>query len=107
MVRWLSLFPRQARGFFCDLTEIFITEKRVEEIWRDPVGKNTPLSIDALVEEFDVNEPDGVWPLRELVQSLMWLANQTRPDNSDAVRKAVAKFANAPNQKLWKAARGI
>ena len=40
------------------------------------------------------------------VGSLMWLANQTRPDVSNAVR-AVARFAHAPKPKRWKAARGI
>ena len=40
------------------------------------------------------------------VGSLMWLANQTRPDISNAVR-AVARFAHAPMQKHSKAARGI
>ena len=69
-------------------------------------GRNTPLSTDAFLEEFDEDEPDGVWPFRELVGSLMWLANQTRPDISNAVR-AVARFAHAPKHKHWKAARGI
>ena len=40
------------------------------------------------------------------VWSLMWPANQTRPDISNAVR-AVARFAHAPKHKHWKAARGI
>ena len=44
-------------------------------------GRNTPLSTDVLLEEFDENEPDGVWSFRELVGSLMWLANQTRPES--------------------------
>ena len=68
--------------------------------------RNTPLSTDAFLEEVDEDEPDGVWPFRELVGSLMWLANQTRPDISNAVR-AVARFAHAPKHKHWKAARGI
>ena len=36
----------------------------------------------------------------------MWLANQTRPDISNAVW-AVARFAHAPKLKHWEAARGI
>ena len=36
----------------------------------------------------------------------MRLANQTRPDVSDAVR-AVARVARPPKPKHWKAARGI
>ena len=35
----------------------------------------------------------------------MWLANQTRPDISNAGR-AVARFAHALKHKHWKAARG-
>ena len=69
-------------------------------------GRNTPLSTDAFLEEFDEDEIDGVWPFRELVGSLMWLANQTRPDISNAVR-AVARFAHALKHKHWKAARGV
>ena len=45
-------------------------------------------------------------PIRELVGSLMWLANQTRPDISNAVG-VVARFAHSPKKKYWKAARGI
>ena len=37
---------------------------------------------------------------------MMWLANQTRPDTSNAVR-AVARFAHAPKHKPCQAARGI
>ena len=58
------------------------------------------------IEEFGKDEPHGVWPFRELVGSLMWLANQTRPDISNAVR-AVARFAHAMKHKHWKAARRI
>ena len=47
-----------------------------------------------------------MWPLRELLGSVMRLANQTRPDVSDAVR-AVARVARPPKPKHWKAARGI
>ena len=36
----------------------------------------------------------------------MWLANQTRPDISNAVR-AVVTFVHAPKHKHWKAARGV
>lgn len=36
----------------------------------------------------------------------MWIGNQTRPDTSNVVR-AVARFAHAPTQKHWKAARRI
>ena len=41
-----------------------------------------------------------------MVGSLMWLANQTRLDISNAVR-AAARFAHTPKLKHWVAARGI
>ena len=69
-------------------------------------GRNTPLSTDVCLETFDEDEPDGVWPFREFVGSLMRLANQTRPDITNAVR-AVARFVHVPKLKHWKAARGV
>ena len=69
-------------------------------------GRNTPPSTDAFLEEFGEDDPDGVWPFRELVGSLMWLANQTRPDISNAVG-AVARLAHAPKHKHWKAVGGF
>ena len=68
--------------------------------------RSTPYSTDAFLEEFEEDEPDGVWPFRELVGTLLWLANQTRPDISNAGR-AVARFAHALKHKHWKAARGV
>ena len=43
-------------------------------------------------------------PLREIVGSLMWIANQTRPDIANAVR-AVARFSHDPKPIHYKAAR--
>ena len=34
-------------------------------------GRNSLLSTDVFLGEFDANEPDGVWPFRELVRNLM------------------------------------
>ena len=58
------------------------------------------------LEEFDINEPVGDWPFRELVGCLVWLANQTRPDITNAVR-AVARYANQPREVHWRTAIGI
>ena len=104
MVRWLSFFPGQGRGFIDDLTEVLCGETFKQ--FGVTAGRNTPLSTDSFLEESDEDEPDGVWPFRELVGSLMWLTNQTRPDISNVVR-AVARFAHASKHKHWKAARGI
>lgn len=40
---------------------------------------------------------------REVLGSLLWLANQTKPDISSAVRM-VARYAHAPNSAHWGAA---
>ena len=43
---------------------------------------------------------------REMVRSLMWIANQTRPDIANAVR-AFARFSRDPTEVHVKAARKI
>ena len=48
----------------------------------------------------------GDVPFREVVGSLMWIANQTRPDISNAVR-AVARHPHEPKKSHWKAAQKI
>ena len=54
------------------------------------------------MEDFDPTEPEGDWPFREVVGSLMWLANQTRLDIANAVR-AVARYCHVPKSVHWKA----
>ena len=55
-----------------------------------------------------LKEDDGAGdvPFREVVGSLMWIASQTRPDISNAVR-AVARHAHEPKRSHWKAAQKI
>ena len=84
------------------ISQMSFTEKTVNQFGAT-AARNTPPSTDVFLEAFDENEPDGVWPFRELVGSLMRLANQTRPDISNAVR-AVARFAHTPKLKHWEAA---
>ena len=45
-------------------------------------------------------------PFREIVGSLMWIANQTRPDIANAVR-AIARFSHDPKPIHYKAAQKI
>ena len=45
-------------------------------------------------------------PFREIVGSLMWIANQTRPDIANAVW-AVARFSHDPKPVHYKAAQKI
>ncbi|CAB1118960.1 unnamed protein product [Ectocarpus sp. CCAP 1310/34] len=49
------------------------------------------------------NEEAGDVPFREVVGCLMWIASQTRPDISNAVR-AVARHSHEPKLSHWKAA---
>ena len=64
--------------------------------------RNTPLSTGIFLDEYDEDEADGVWPFRELVGSLMWLAHQSRPDILNAVR-ALSRFAQNPKRNHWMA----
>ena len=49
------------------------------------------------------NEGAGDVPFRDVVESLMWIASQTRSDISNAVR-AVARHFHEPKRSHWKAA---
>ena len=51
-------------------------------------------------------EDQGDVPFREVVGCLTWIANQTRPDISNAVR-AVAKHSYEPKKSHWKAAQNL
>ena len=106
-LRWYAgcHYSRDRVAGLLTISQKSFTEKTVKQ-FGVTAGRNTPLSTDVFLEEFDEDEPDGVWPFRELVGSLMWLSNQTRPDISNAVR-SVARYAHAPKLKHWKAARGI
>ena len=52
------------------------------------------------------DEGAGDAPFREVMGSLMWIASQTRPDISNAVR-SVARYSHEPQRTHWKAARKI
>ena len=69
-------------------------------------GRRTQLPIGLKLEEFDLNEPEGDWPFHELVGCLMWRANQTRPNITNAVR-TVGRYANMPREVHWRATIGI
>ena len=53
------------------------------------------------LDDFDPTEPDVDKPFRSLVEHLIWLANQTRPDILNAVR-TVARYSHAPKLVHWK-----
>ena len=41
--------------------------------------------------------PGGKWPHREVVGSLLWISNMTRPDVTNAVR-VVARHSHSPGE---------
>ena len=69
-------------------------------------NRTIPAVVDLKVEQVERDEPESHWSFREVVGSLMWLANQTSPDISNAVRP-VARYAHAPQPAHWGAALSI
>lgn len=106
-LRWYAgcHYSRDKVAGLLTISQKSFAEKTVKQ-FGVTTGRNTPLSPDLFLEVFDEEEPTGDWPYRELVGSLLWLSNQTRPDISNAVR-AVARYMHAPKLKHWLAARGI
>ena len=75
------------------------------EVWRGMgQGHSDSYNLEAL--GFDVDEPNVLFPFRELIGALLWIALLTRPDIANAVR-AVARYCSAPKLIHWKAARSI
>ena len=68
--------------------------------------QSVPLKIGVKLVDFDEDEETEIWPFRELVGGLMWLAISTRPDISNAVR-SVARYCSSPKTAHWKLALGI
>ena len=71
--------------------------ERLVEKYSHGSSTSIPASPGVKLEGFE-----GGWPFREVVGSLMWLANQTRPDIANAVR-AVARYCHVPTSVHWKA----
>ena len=69
-------------------------------------GNGIPIPTTWRLWDFDVDEPNVLFPFRELIGALLWIALLTRPDIANAVR-AVARYCSAPKLIHWKAARSI
>ena len=72
------------------------------------VSRCSPIPATPSLDLRHVSEQETVVdvPFREIVGSLMWIANQTRPDIANAVR-AVARFSHDPKPIHYKAAQKI
>ena len=71
------------------------------------VSKSSPVPATPSLDLRHVSEETVVdVPFREIVGSLMWIANQTRPDIANAVR-AIARFSHDPKPIHFKAAQKI
>ena len=75
---------------------------------RFAVSKSSPIPATPSLDLRHVSDEETVVdvPFREIVGSLMWIANQTRPDIANAVR-AIARFSHDPKPIHFKAAQKI
>ena len=97
-LKWYACY-RSARDFEAGTLKIsqqFFAENTAAKFGASS-GRATPLQTGPKLHEFDEDKPVGIWSFRELVGSLMWPANQTRPDIANAVR-GVARYANKPRK---------
>ena len=89
-----------------ELGTLDITQKAFVESMLNRFGVNSSSDIPATpgveLGPREEAEPNGDWPYREGVGSLMWLSTMTRLDISNAVR-AVARYSHNPTDKHWKA----
>ena len=89
-----------------ELGTLETTEKAFVESMLNRFGVNSSSDIPATpgveLGPREEGEPNGDWPYREAVGSLMWLSTMTRPDISNAVH-AVARHSHNPTDRHWKA----
>ena len=69
-------------------------------------GNGIPIPTTWRLWDCDVDEPNVLFPFRELIGALFTIALLTRPDIANSVR-AVARYCSAPKLIHWKAARSI
>ena len=100
-LRWYAgcHFFRDKRNGLPTISQKAFTDKIVDK-FGIVSNRTIPAVVGRKLEDFEKDEPEGDWPLREVGGSLMWLANQTRPDISNAVR-TVARYAHAPKSVHW------
>ena len=72
------------------------------------ITKTSPIPVSPSLDLKHVSDEDPAVDAtyRKMVGSLMWIANQARPDIANAVR-AIAKFSHDPKGLYFKAARKL
>ena len=89
-----------------ELGTLGTTQKAFIERMLDRFGVNSSSDISAIpgveLSPREQSEPNGEWPYRVAVGSLIWLSTMTRPDISNVVR-AVAHHSHNPTNRNWKA----
>ena len=105
---WSFVFPGSASSRMrCWCFEIFRdTTIVLGEKYSVEWGKGSPIPTTWRTWDLDVDEPIVLFPFRELIGGLWWVAFLTRPDIANGVR-AVARYCSAPKLIHWKAARSI
>ena len=69
-------------------------------------GNGIPIPTTWRLWDYDVDEPNVLFPFRVSIGALLWIALWTRPDIAKAVR-AVARYYSVPKLIHWNAARSI
>ena len=106
-LRWYSgcFYERDWEKGLLTISQRTFAEQLVSE-YGVKYGKSVPLPVGTKFAKLDKNEAPAGWPFRELIGSMMWLATQTRPDTSNALR-VVARYCSAPEYVHWRATMGI
>ena len=65
-------------------------------------GKGIPIPTTWRIWDLDV-EPIVLFPFRELIGALLWIALLSRPDIVNAVRAVARYYCSAPKMVHWKA----
>ncbi|CAM9619321.1 unnamed protein product, partial [Sphacelaria rigidula] len=87
---------------------VFQTQPIKSVLNRFDVSKTSPFPATPALDVRHASEGETVAdvPFLDIVGSLMWIANQTRPDIANAVR-AIARFSHKPKLTHYKAAQKI
>ncbi|CAB1102064.1 unnamed protein product [Ectocarpus sp. CCAP 1310/34] len=98
-------FNRDREARTIEMSQVSCVRRVLE---RFNICRTSPIPASPASDYRSVTEEEkaGDLPFREVAGSLMWIANQTRPDISNAVR-VVARHSRKPKKSHWKADQKI